>query len=155
MGTNISQGIGVCNTSKRGTLLFFRNFIFIFFFWLNGALYVSLFLRTASAKNLKASSNKQMTKDKGRESVNNAQRYSSLFFSYLQNFSLVPESFNAVNWIHNLLCGFSYTLKNVNQWIVFSFLFLICCQDCETLLCTDKVCEFAEYSLVYLLSTNN
>ena len=38
MGTNISQGAGVCNTSRRGTLLFLRNFIFIFF-WLNGALY--------------------------------------------------------------------------------------------------------------------
>ena len=38
MGKNISQGAGVCNTSKRGTLLFFRNFFFIFFFWLNGAL---------------------------------------------------------------------------------------------------------------------
>ena len=104
----------------------------------------SLLWRIASAKNLKASSNNQMTKDKGRESVNNAQRYSSLFFSYLQNFSLVPESFNAVNWIHNLLCGSSYTYKNVNQWVVFSFLFLICCQDCEALSWTDKVCEFAE-----------
>ncbi|RVW93900.1 putative cyclin-B3-1 [Vitis vinifera] len=51
MGTNISQGIGVCNTSKR-----------------------------ASAKNLKASSNKQMTKDKGRESVNNAQRTARLSY---------------------------------------------------------------------------
>lgn len=49
MGTNISQGAGVCNTSKR-----------------------------ASAKNLKASSNNQMTKDKGRESVNNAQRTARL-----------------------------------------------------------------------------
>ena len=57
----------------------------------------SLLWRTASAKNLKASSNNQMTKDQGRESANNAQRYSSLFFSYLQNFSLVLESFNAVN----------------------------------------------------------
>ena len=65
MGTNISQGVGVCNTSKRGTLLFFRNFIFIFFLiiWcikrLNGALF---FWRIASAKNLKVSSNNQMTK---------------------------------------------------------------------------------------------
>ena len=65
MGKNISQGAGVCNTSKRGTLLFFRNFIFIFFLiiWcikrLNGALF---FWRTASAKNLKVSFNNQMTK---------------------------------------------------------------------------------------------
>ena len=74
----------------------------------------SLLWRTASAKNLKASSNNQMTKDQGRESANNARRYSSLFFSYLQNFSLVLESFIVVNRIHNLLRGFSYTYKNVN-----------------------------------------
>ena len=100
MGTNISQGAGVCNTSKRGTLLFFRNFIFIFFLitWcikrLNGALF---FWRIAIAKNLKVSSNDQ---GHGHEYVNNARRYSSLVFSYLKNFSLVLESFNVVNVVN-------------------------------------------------------
>ena len=36
MGTNISQGASVCNTSKRGTLLFFKKKKK---FWLNGVLY--------------------------------------------------------------------------------------------------------------------
>ena len=61
MGTNISQGASVCNTSRRGTLLFFRNFIFIFFL-IKWCIICSLFWRTASAKNLKISSNNQMTK---------------------------------------------------------------------------------------------
>ena len=61
MGTNISQGASVCNTSRRGTLLFFRNFIFIFFL-IKWCIICSLSWRTASAKNLKISSNNQMTK---------------------------------------------------------------------------------------------